>query len=146
MVAEKVIVTSRSFKPGVAAARWESDGSGSFSVEEIPDAAPRGTTIEILLREDAKEFAKADKVKAILTKHSSFISFPILVDGQKSNTIPALWRESKFSVTPEQYKEFYQFLTFDPEEPLVTIHVSVDAPVQFTALLFIPKHGMPRST
>jgi len=142
MVAEKVIVTSRSFKPGVAAARWESDGSGSFSVEEIPDAAPRGTTIEILLREDAKEFAKADKVKAILTKHSSFISFPILVDGQKSNTIPALWRESKFSVTPEQYKEFYQFLTFDPEEPLVTIHVSVDAPVQFTALLFIPKHGM----
>ena len=142
MVAEKVIVTSRSYKPGVAAARWISDGSGSFTVEEIPDAAPRGTTIEILLREDGKDFAKPEKVKAVLTKHSNFISFPILVNGQKVNTMPALWRESKFSIKPEQYKEFYQFLTFDPEEPLLTIHVNVDAPVQFTALLFIPKRGM----
>lgn len=142
MVAEKVIVTSRSYKPDASAARWVSDGSGSFTVEEVPDAAPRGTTIEIFLREDAKEFAAPDKIRATLVKHSSFISFPILVDSQKINTIPALWRESKFSVTPEQYKEFYQFLTFDPEEPLLTVHINVDAPVQFTALLFIPKHGM----
>ena len=142
MVANKVTVTSRSYKPEAAPARWISDGSGSFVVEELTGETPRGTTIEIELKEDAKEFAAPDRVKAILGKHSNFISFPTLVDGQKTNTVAALWRESKFSVTPEQYKEFYQFMTFDPDEPLATIHVSVDAPVQFTALLFIPKHGM----
>jgi len=141
MVADAVTVTSRSFSPEAAAARWISDGSGSFTVEDVPGDVARGTTIEITLKADTKEYADPERVKAVLRKHSNFISFPILVDGDKTNTLPALWRESKFSVTPEQYKEFYQFLTYDTEEPLATIHVSVDAPVQFTALLFIPKHG-----
>ena len=142
MVADTVAVTSRSFAPDAAAARWISDGSGSFTVEDAEGDVPRGASIEITLKEEAKEYADPERIKAVLRTHSNFISFPILVDGEKTNTIPALWRESKFSVTPEQYKEFYQFLTYDNEEPLATIHVSVDAPVQFTALLFIPKHGL----
>ncbi|MYL82853.1 molecular chaperone HtpG [Desulfovibrio aerotolerans] len=142
MVADKVAVTSRSFAPDAAAARWISDGSGSFTVEDVEGDVPRGASIEITLKEEAKEYADPERIKAVLRTHSNFISFPILVDGEKTNTIPALWRESKFSVTPEQYKEFYQFLTYDNEEPLATIHVSVDAPVQFTALLFIPKNGL----
>lgn len=142
MVATKVVVTSRSFLPDAAPARWISDGSGSFAVEDAPADTPRGTTIEIELREDCKEYADPERVKDVLRKHSNFISFPILVDGEKTNTIPALWRESKFSVTPEQYKEFYQFLTYDNDDPLATVHISVDAPVQFTALLFIPSKGL----
>ncbi|OLN26329.1 Chaperone protein HtpG [Desulfovibrio sp. DV] len=142
MVADQVAVTSRSFVPDAAPARWVSDGSGSFTVEDVDGEVPRGTVIEITLKEDTKEYADPERLKAILRTHSNFISFPIFLDGEKTNTIPALWRESKFSVTPEQYKEFYQFLTHDSDEPLATIHVSVDAPVQFTALLFIPKHGL----
>lgn len=142
MVTDSVAVTSRSFAPDAAPARWISDGSGSFTVEDVTGDVPRGTSIEITLKEETKEYADPERVKSVLRTHSNFISFPILVDGEKINTIPALWRESKFSVTPEQYKEFYQFLTYDTEEPLATIHVSVDAPVQFTALLFIPKHGL----
>ena len=141
MVAKSVTVTSRSFHPDAAPARWTSDGSGSFAVEDVSGEVPRGATIEIELKDETKEYADPARVKDVLRKHSNFISFPILVDGEKINTIPALWRESKFSVTPEQYKEFYQFLTYDNEEPLATVHVSVDAPVQFTALLFIPAKG-----
>lgn len=142
MVAKNVAVTSRSANPEAAPARWISDGSGSFVVEDAPADTPRGTSIEIELRDEAKEYADPARLKDVLRKHSNFIAFPILVDGEKANTIPALWRESKFSVTPEQYKEFYQFLTYDNEEPLATIHVSVDAPVQFTALLFVPSKGL----
>ncbi|UJX42819.1 molecular chaperone HtpG [Desulfovibrio sp. JY] len=142
MVADKVTVTSRSFTPDAAPARWISDGSGSFSVEAVEGDVPRGTTIEIELNEENKEYADPQRVKDVLRKHSNFISFPVLVDGEKTNTLPALWRESKFSVTPEQYKEFYKFLTYDEEEPLATIHISVDAPVQFTALLFVPAKGL----
>ncbi|WP_300162097.1 molecular chaperone HtpG [Solidesulfovibrio sp.] len=142
MVAKSVAVTSRSSRADVAPARWTSDGSGSFAVEDVSGEVARGTTIEIELKDETKEYADPARIKDVLRKHSNFISFPILVDGEKTNTIPALWRESKFSVTPEQYKEFYQFLTYDNEEPLATVHVSVDAPVQFTALLFIPAKGL----
>ena len=61
------------------------------------------------------------------------------------NTIPAIWREPKSSITRERYHEFYKFLTFDSEDPMETIHISVDAPVQFSSLLFIPekRHDLP---
>src|SRR5690606_41003394 len=51
----------------------------------------------------------------------------------------AIWREPKSNLKKEQYDEFYKFLTYDNEEPLETIHTSVDAPIQFNSLLFIPK-------
>ena len=60
------------------------------------------------------------------------------MDGERVNTTPALWREPKFSIKKEQYDEFYKFLTYDQKDPLDVLHLSVDAPVQFNALLFIP--------
>lgn len=93
------------------------------------------------LKEDAAEFADKNQITSIIKKHSNFISFPILVQEEKVNTVPALWRENKFSITPEQYKEFYTFLTYDHEAPLDTLHMSVDAPVQFSALAFVPPHS-----
>ncbi len=143
MVADEVAITTRSAQPEAEPVLWRSTGAGSFEVQAIsPDQAPeRGTRIEITVKEDADEFLDSEQLKSVIKTHSSFISFPISVDGETVNTIPALWREPKFSIKPEQYKEFYNFLTFDSDEPLITVHVSVDAPVQFTALLFIPKQS-----
>jgi molecular chaperone HtpG len=141
MVADKVTILTRSFRAGDKAVEWSSDGMGTYSVAELDEDTPRGTTITVHLKEDAKEFAEKDRITSIIKKHSNFISFPILVQGEKANTVQALWRENKFSVTPEQYTEFYKFLTYDHEEPMDTLHLSVDAPVQFSALAFVP----PRS-
>ncbi len=143
MVADKVTVTSTSFAPDGKPAVWESAGDGSYTLADAPDndAPARGTRIVVHLKDDAQEFADPERIKSIINRHSTFISFPIKVGGDRVNTIPALWREPKFSVKPEQYEEFYKFLTHDHEGPLDTIHVSVDAPVQFNSLAFIPKHG-----
>lgn len=138
MVADKVSIRTRSFRPEAKAVEWISDGQGTYSLAEIEDDLPRGTTISVSLKEDGKEFAAKHRITAIIKKHSNFISFPILVQDEKVNTVQALWRENKFSVTPEQYAEFYRFLTYDHEEPLDILHMSVDAPVQFSALAFVP--------
>ena len=74
----------------------------------------------------------------MIRRHSNFLPFPILIDGERFNTTPALWREPKFSITREQYNDFYRYLTYDSKPPLDVIHLSVDAPVQFTTLIFIP--------
>ncbi len=139
MVASEVTMISRSASPEKKPVRWHSDGLGSYTIEELDEERPRGTQVEITLREDDSEFADPERLKEIIKKHSNFISFPIYVDDEKVNTIPALWKEPKFQITKEQYKEFYQFLTYDTEEPFETLHVSVDAPVQFNALIFIPQ-------
>ncbi len=142
MVAEKLTVTSRSFKKEAPAMRWISSGMGSFNVEKLEEEIQRGTTIEIQLREETSEYANADRLKEIVKKHSNFVNFPIKMDGEKINTIRALWREPKFKIKKEEYDEFYKFLTHDFQEPLDTLHVAIDAPVQFNALVFFPKQIM----
>lgn len=139
MVAKEVIIKSKSFIKDEPAIWWKSDGSGDYEIAELNEPIKRGTTIEIYLRDDAKEFADKYRLEGIIKRHSNFISFPIYLKGEKINTIAALWREPKSSVKPEQYNEFFKFLTHDSEDPLEVIHTSVDAPIQFNALLFIPK-------
>lgn len=141
MAANKVTIRTRSFRPDAKTVEWVSDGLGTYTIAELEDDAPRGTAITVQLKEDAAEFADKNQITSIIKKHSNFISFPILVQEEKVNTVPALWRENKFSITPEQYKEFYTFLTYDHEAPLDTLHMSVDAPVQFSALAFVPPHS-----
>ena len=141
MVAEKVEVTSRpAFADGEPAAwRWTSDGLGTFTVEECADAEPaRGTVIVAHLKEDAAEFLEPYRVQSVIRKHSAFVPFPVLVDGERVNTQPALWREPKSSIKQEDYNAFYKHLTYDSADPLDVLHISVDAPVQFNALLYIP--------
>lgn len=144
MVAESVRITTRSHREGSTPVEWISDGQGAYTIRELSgeeaEGVARGTRIEVRLREEmAAEFTEPDTLRHIIRKHSNFLSFPIYVGGERTNTVPALWREPKFQITKEQYKEFYSFLTYDTDEPMDTLHVSVDAPVQFNALCFIPK-------
>ena len=42
-----------------------------------PEGERRGTKIMVRLKEDAKEFSDAERVKEVLTQYSSFVQFPI---------------------------------------------------------------------
>ncbi len=119
---------------------WKSTGEGSFTLDEYKgeDAPTRGTSIYIHVKEDAEQFLEESEVEGIIRRHSSFLPFPIMLDDKRINTTAAIWREPKSSIKPEQYKEFYSFLTYDEEEPLGTIHFSTDSPIQFNMLVFIP--------
>ncbi len=139
MVADQVRIKSRSARQDESPVSWVSDGMGGYEVVELDEDLKRGTEIEIQLKEDCQEYLEPERIKSIIKKHSNFISFPIYVEQEKVNTVPALWKESKFSISKDQYTEFYKFLTFDSEDPLETIHISVDAPVQFSSIMFIPK-------
>ena len=142
MVADKVEVTSVSAQGDGAAHVWTSNGSGTFTIRELSgDEAKdlkRGTTVKAWLKEDASDFLEKFRIESVIRRHSNFLPFPILVDGERFNTTPALWREPKFSIKKEQYDDFYRYLTYDSKASLDVIHLSVDAPVQFTTLIFIP--------
>ena len=142
MVADQVRVTSRSARPEAEAAYWRSDGQGSFEVGPAAMEA-RGTRIELELKEDARAFAQPERLRDIVKRHSNYVPFPIYLragDGwERLNSQSALWRERPQTVSSEQYASFYQQLTFDHEEPLRTLHVTADMPLQFYALLFLPR-------
>lgn len=143
MVADKVKVTTKSYKDGEKAIIWESDGKTGYEITETEVDFDHGTSIEIFVNEDNESrFLSEDALKQIIKTHSNFVSFPIFVGEERVNTVTALWREPKFQIKQEQYEEFYKFLTYDSEAPIDTLHFSVDAPVQFNSLLFIPKKDL----
>lgn len=140
MVADEVRVVSRSYKKRAKAAAWISDGSESFRVEPA-EKEDRGTEIHITLKKDAEEFANEWKLKQIVKKHSDFVRYPVYVGAgeERANRQESLWRKSLSDVTAEEYKQFYQQMTMDFEEPVATVHFSSDMPVNVRALLFVPK-------
>jgi molecular chaperone HtpG len=139
MVAEEVRVTSLSYRPEAAAHTWAATGGDNYTVEPA-ERAERGTTIEIKLKEDAKEFAEGWRLRDVIHKHSDFVSYPIYLGDETTavNRQTALWREPGHKITDEAATDFYKQLTLDFEAPLARAHLNTDAPVQIYALLFVP--------
>ncbi len=137
VVAEEIIVTSRSYRAAAEAAEWRSHGDESFTIGPA-DRAERGTTIVLKLREDAYEFATPWRLRQTIKRHSDYVGFPIIVDGEQANQQTALWRQQPQQVTPEQYQGFYEGLTYESDAPLLHVHLAVDAPIDLHAILFVP--------
>ncbi len=145
MVADRVQVRSRSYREETGWV-WESDGTGSFTVAPADGPLPRGTEIVLHLKEDCKDLATQGRIKEIIRRYSSFVPHPIkLSSGEVLNDQKAIWVEPRNQVTDEQYTQFYQHLTHHGEEkPLWHLHLSVDSPIQFHAVLFCPPTNLER--
>ncbi|WP_075259851.1 molecular chaperone HtpG [Herbaspirillum camelliae] len=154
IIADRITVeTRRAGTPASEGVRWESEGAGDFSIEQI-DKPRRGTDIILHLREGEDEFLSSWQLKSIIRKYSDHISLPIQMnkeewDEEKKETVQkdeletvnqasALWTRSKSEITPEQYEEFYKHVSHDFGAPLAYTHNRVEGRSEYTQLLYIP--------
>jgi molecular chaperone HtpG len=138
MLAEKVEVITRSYREEKGW-RWESDGTGRFTISAVEGDVPRGAQIRLHLKEEMEEFTEPTRLKFIIRKYSTFVPHPIKLDGETLNEQKPIWVEPKSQVTEEQYDGFYQWLTHHSEEkPLWHLHLSSDSPIQFHSILYCP--------
>ncbi|MCP3887931.1 MAG: molecular chaperone HtpG [Desulfobulbaceae bacterium] len=119
---------------------WVSDGTGSFTITEMPGLR-RGTKIIVELKDDAKDYAQKWKVESIIKQYSAFVSFPVKLDGEVVNTVQALWTKSKSEIKDEEYNDFYKFIGNASTDPKYRLHFSADAPLAINALLFVPEEN-----
>jgi TNF receptor-associated protein 1 len=137
MVAKKVTVQSRSFVPEEQGWEWTSEGMGGYEISPAADL-PRGTKITLELKDDAKDFDKESTVERIIQRYSSFVPFPIELNGKRLNTVQAIWARNKNEIKEEEYNEFYTYIGHDHDKPLFRLHFTADAPLAIQALLFVP--------
>jgi molecular chaperone HtpG len=163
IVADHVTVVSR--RAGLAATdgvRWESDGSGEFSVQPV-ERAERGTDVILHLRPKGGEGDEAKShddllehwtIKEILKRYSDHIGIPIEMkkrdwDDKKNeyvvsdewetvNQASALWTRAKSEITDDQYKKFFEGLSFGSGEPMAWTHNRVEGRTEYTQLLYLP--------
>ncbi|KAM6926974.1 endoplasmin isoform 1-T1 [Lycodopsis pacificus] len=86
LIADKVIVTSKHNNDTQHI--WESD-SNQFSVIEDPrgNTLGRGSTVTLVLKEEASDYLELETIKNLVKKYSQFINFPIYVWASKTETV-----------------------------------------------------------
>nr|XP_020514144.1 endoplasmin [Labrus bergylta] len=101
LVADKVIVTSKHNNDTQHI--WESD-SNQFSVIEDPrgDTLGRGTTITLVLKEEASDYLELETIKNLIRKYSQFINFPIYLWASKTETVEEPIEEDAEATEPEK--------------------------------------------
>ncbi|HEY4415235.1 MAG TPA: molecular chaperone HtpG [Verrucomicrobiae bacterium] len=141
MVAKKVTVLSRSFLPEETGWQWTSEGMGGYELSPVTDL-PRGTRITLELKDEAKDFAQESTIERIIERYSSFVPFPIELNGKRLNTVQAIWARNKNEIKEEEYNEFYTFIAHDHDQPLFRLHFTADAPLAIQSLLFVPSRNL----
>ncbi|MFK7928750.1 MAG: molecular chaperone HtpG [Myxococcota bacterium] len=137
MVARQVDVHTLSAEPDSTPVLWSSEGAGTYTLAE-GDREDRGTTITLHLRSDSDDFADAARLSEIVRKYSNFVSWPIRVGEEQANDGKAIWRKRPSDVEDEEANAFYKQISNDWQEPALTIHLQVDTPLQYSAMLFVP--------
>jgi len=157
IVADRVtIVTRRAGRAATEGVRWESDGTGEYTVEAA-EKRTRGTDVILHLREGEDDFLSDFRLKALARKYSDHIAVPIVMqklqwsDEQKAtvatgleetvNQASALWARPKAEITDEQYQEFYKHVAHDFDPPLAWTHNRVEGRQEYSQLLYIPSRA-----
>ena len=144
MVSDIVEVSSKSAEDDKSYL-WKSNGKENYTIEEIKNKK-RGTIIKLSIKKDAEEFLDSFRLRSIITKYSNYIPFPILLDDldnakekeEKINEGDPLWLKDKKNIKEEDYKQFYNNISFNFDEPLKTIHYNAEGVINYKALLYLP--------
>lgn len=152
IVAEKVTLTTlKAGQEEDQAVRWESQGSGSYTLEDVKKAR-RGTEVVLHLKKDEEELLNSWQLRSIITKYSDHVPLPIemrelndkgeiTAKWETVNKASALWARPKSEISDEEYAEFYKHVSHDFAEPLVWTHNRVEGKTEYISLLYIPKQA-----
>ncbi len=152
IVADKVtLITRRASLAKDQAVRWESEGTGSYTIEEI-EREKRGMEVILHLKKEEDELLNGWRLRSIISKYSDHVPLPIEMREENDkgeptakwetvNQASALWVRPKNEISEEEYKEFYKHVGHDFAEPLVWTHNRVEGKTEYISLLYIPKQA-----
>ena len=144
MVAEKVEVVTK--KAGEDKAwKWVSNGIDGFDITEVEKQA-NGTEIKLFLKKDEDNYVDTIYLRQIVRTYSDHINYPIVLDlgnaGEETiNNGSALWTKNKAEISKDQYKDFYQHISHNFDDPWLTLHFKAEGNMEYSGLLFIPSNA-----
>ncbi|HET9920098.1 MAG TPA: molecular chaperone HtpG [Ktedonobacteraceae bacterium] len=149
VVADRVTLTTRraGLEP-TEAVRWESNGQGEYTLENV-ERASRGTEIVLHLREGEDDLLSGYELRSIIRKYSDHITVPVVMKSEEKdkdeeevvNRASALWTRPKSDISEQEYNEFYKHLTHDFEDPLAYVHSRMEGNYEYILLLYLPAHA-----
>ena len=142
MVADKVEIITKKAGEDMAW-KWVSNGIDGFEITEAKREV-NGTDIKLFLKKDEKNYVDTIYLRQIVRTYSDHIDYQIVLDLGKIgeeiiNKGSALWARNKAEITKDQYKDFYQHISHNFDDPWLTLHFKAEGNLEYTGLLFVPK-------
>jgi len=159
MVADKVVVQTKSYRKDDPAVQWSCDGSPEYELDTI-EKSERGTDIILHISEDGAEYLEEARIQTLLDKYCKFLPIEIQfgtkteyesvgegddaetketeVDNIVNNPNP-LWKKKPNELSEDDYRAFYKELYPYAPDPLFWIHLNIDYPFNLTGVLYFPK-------
>jgi len=151
VVADKVTLVTRKADTATGeGVRWESSGTGEYTLESV-DATERGSAVTLHLKPEEDEFLQPWQLRSLIARYSDHIGFPIRMPVEKDgkpmqeweavNQASALWTRPKAEIKDEEYQAFYKHISHDFSDPLAWTHNRVEGNQNFTSLLYLPEQA-----
>ena len=169
MVASKIEVYTRSLTGKAYVFSSDGVETYTIEDDEKPFLESSGSAIRVYLKKDSDDEKYSDyleeyKIKELVKKYSDFIRYPIKMMTSKSvpdkdkdgkdiegkfhdemedstlNSMIPLWKKPKKDVTEADLNSFYQSRFYDFEDPLVSMNIKMEGTLEYSALIYIPKH------
>jgi molecular chaperone HtpG len=146
IVADKVeVFTRRAGHEAAEGVHWESSADGQYTVETV-DCPQRGTRVVLHLKEDAREYADAWRLRSLVRRYSDHIAFPVhlpkegaaTLEYEAVNQAQALWCRPRTEINDQEYRDFYRHIAHDGTDPLIWSHNRVEGKREYTSLLYVP--------
>lgn len=160
MVSDTVDVITRSCTSDKCI-KWTCTDEGEYEITVDYDdedellSGSFGTAVVMHINDEGKEFLDGWRTREVLKKYCAFMPEKIFFDdGEEkkqtegkeeeekpiNNTSP-LWQKNPSDCTDEDYKNFYREVFSDWKEPLFSIHLKADYPLNFKGILYFPRIG-----
>ena len=165
MVAKKIVIETRSTH-SEQGYRFESDGSESYTIEEI-SKDDIGTSIKLYLKDDDEDekydsFLDFYTISYLVEKYSNYVRYPIKmnqvekvnkkdengkdieneyeekIEEKQLNSMIPLWKKNKKDVKDEELNEFYKNNFHDYQDPLFSLFLNVEGMISYQGLIYVP--------
>ena len=170
MVADKVSVVSRAYGSDEAW-KWESAGADGYTLTPCEKESVGTEIVmhikEDTEDDDYGQYLEPHRLDGLVKKYSDYIHYPIVMEMEHThrkpkpedagedyqpeyethrewetlNSMVPLWQRPKSELKSEDYNEFYKEKFGDWEDPVTSLHVSVEGQVEYKSLIFIPAHA-----
>ncbi len=169
MVAKKIEVYTKDISQNAYKFSSDGVETYTIEDDENSFLKESGSAIRVYLKDDKdednySEYLEDYTIKNLVKKYSDFIRYPIRMlishsvqdkdsDGkpiegkyhdemsdETLNSMVPLWKKQKKDVTEEELNEFYKTRFNDYEDPLLSMNIKAEGTLEYSALVYIPKH------
>ncbi len=169
MVAKKVVVFTKDIDGNASIFSSDGKETYTIEDDENSFLKDSGSAVRVYLKDDDEDEKYSDyledyRIRELVKKYSDFIRYPIRmmvthsvadkddqgkplegkyhdeIQDEVLNSMVPIWKKNKKDVTEEELNSFYKSRFHDFEDPLLSLNIKAEGTLEYSALVFIPKH------